>query len=64
MSGKSGTQDVFSTSLITYIKTETSNTYIWLPLTCKISSNDYYLVSNGDCQQNCTNLITKQEFLS
>jgi chromosomal replication initiator protein len=34
------------------------------PLTCKISSNDYYLVSNGDCQQNCTNLITKQEFLS
>jgi chromosomal replication initiator protein len=53
----------FSTSLITYIKRKTL-TSDKAPLICKISSNDYYLVSNGDCQQNCTNRITKQEFLS
>ena len=66
LSGKTGTQDVFFTSSITYIKMA-SRLYlllIKLQLTCKILSKDYCLDSNGVFQQNYNYQITKHEYQS
>jgi chromosomal replication initiator protein len=49
LSGKSGTQDVFF-HIFNYLHQNGKQVILTsdkVPLTCKISSNDYYLVSNG-----------------